>query len=51
MKRKPTNRIFALVRGVTLGSGQGITKGRAKRAAAEQALNYLHVNGLPPPQA
>ncbi|KAH9002428.1 hypothetical protein EDB86DRAFT_307815 [Lactarius hatsudake] len=37
----------AMFRGVTLGSGQGLSKGLAKRAAAKQAVLYLDEYGLP----
>ncbi|KAH9173363.1 hypothetical protein EDB89DRAFT_2068821 [Lactarius sanguifluus] len=38
---------IANLRNVTLGSGQGVSKGLAKRAAAEQALAYLNEHGIP----
>ncbi|KAI9447728.1 hypothetical protein H4582DRAFT_2068326 [Lactarius indigo] len=41
------HRAIANLRGVTLGSGQGLSKGLAKRAAAEQALDYLADHGIP----
>ena len=51
MRCKLAERIFALVRGDTLGMGHGISKGMAKRMAAKQALIRLRQNGLPQPQA
>lgn len=39
--------MFATVRGITLGVGEGIAKNRAKAAAATKALEYLIENGLP----
>ena len=38
-----------MVQSVTLGAGKGVSKGRAKRAAAEMALMYLNENGTPVP--
>ncbi|KAH9062260.1 hypothetical protein EDB87DRAFT_332385 [Lactarius vividus] len=40
----------AIFRGVTLGSGKGLSKGLAKRAAAKQAVPYLDEHGLPEKQ-
>ncbi|KAH8982427.1 hypothetical protein EDB92DRAFT_1952318 [Lactarius akahatsu] len=42
-----THTATAIFRGVTLGSGQGLSKGLAKRAAAKQAVLYLDEHGLP----
>ncbi|KAI9467312.1 hypothetical protein BJY52DRAFT_62176 [Lactarius psammicola] len=46
-----THNAVAIFRGVTLGKGQGLSKGLAKRDAAEKALTYLRQNSLPPRQA
>ncbi len=51
MKGKLTERIFVIVRGVTLGEGEGNSIGRAKNAAAAKALGYLDREGLPQLQA
>jgi len=40
-------RIFAAVRGVTLGQGQGTAKNLAKKEAAKEAVGYLEEKGLP----
>ncbi|KAN0128589.1 hypothetical protein V8E53_013634 [Lactarius tabidus] len=40
----------AKLRGFELGVGEGVSKGRAKMAAAEQALDYLKENSLPQQQ-
>ena len=47
MKRKLAKHVFDTVRGVSLGVGQGISKGRAKMEAATKALGYLEENGFP----
>jgi ribosomal protein S12 methylthiotransferase accessory factor YcaO len=36
----------ASVRRVAIGSGQGVSKSAAKRAAATKALEYFHENGI-----
>jgi dsRNA-specific ribonuclease len=41
------NSTFRLVRGVTLGEGQGTSRELAKSAASKNALTYLNLNGLP----
>ena len=46
----PAKQVFATVRGVNLGVGQGLAKNRARSVAAEQALHYLTENGLPQQQ-
>ncbi|KAF8257413.1 hypothetical protein EI94DRAFT_1758494 [Lactarius quietus] len=47
---RATHHATAKLRGICLGNGVGESKSRAKNAAAEQALQYLSVNGLPGPQ-
>ena len=37
----------ASVRGVTIGTGKGISKSAAKQNAAAQALEYFRENGIP----